>query len=79
MALFMCFLILAASFGKKYEETTIQSSSDLCMYLIHTAHVSTVTGSAFGAANSIRISFANSMENIEKGFARIREALGKLV
>jgi aspartate aminotransferase len=48
------------------------------MYLLHTANVSTVTGSAFGSPNCIRIGFANSMENIEKGFSRIKDALDKL-
>jgi aspartate aminotransferase len=48
------------------------------MYLLNKAHVSTVTGSAFGDDDCIRISFANSMENIEKGFLRIKEALAKL-
>jgi aspartate aminotransferase len=48
------------------------------MYLLHSAHVSTVTGSAFGEPKCIRISFANSMENIEEGFKRIKEGLAKL-
>lgn len=65
-------------FGKSAGDTKIENAEDLCMYLLHTANVSTVTGSAFGSPNCIRISFANSMENIEKGFARIKEALDKL-
>jgi aspartate aminotransferase len=48
------------------------------MYLLNTGHVSTVTGSAFGDEQCIRLSFANSMENIEKGFKRISEALARL-
>jgi aspartate aminotransferase len=48
------------------------------MYLLNTAHVSTVTGSAFGDEQCIRISFANSMPNIEKGFDRIKTALARL-
>ncbi len=65
-------------FGKTDGEETINNADDLCMYLLNKAHVSTVTGSAFGDEQCIRISFANSMENIEKGFGRIAEALGKL-
>jgi aspartate aminotransferase len=45
---------------------------------LNKAHVSTVTGTAFGDSQCLRLSFANSMENIEKGFARIAEALKKL-
>ena len=65
-------------FGKADGDDTIENADELCMYLLNKAHVSTVTGSAFGEPNCIRISFANSMENIEKGFAKIKEALQKL-
>jgi len=65
-------------FGKSDGQITINNADDLCMYLLNTAHVSTVTGSAFGDEQCIRISFANSMENIEKGFERIKSALGRL-
>ena len=65
-------------FGKADGTDKIENADDLCMYLLNKAHVSTVTGSAFGEPNCIRISFANSVENIEKGFAKIKEALAKL-
>jgi aspartate aminotransferase len=65
-------------FGKTDGEEVINNADELCMYLLNKAHVSTVTGKAFGEPGCIRISFANSMENIEKGFARIRAALEKL-
>lgn len=65
-------------FGKADGEYKIENADDLCMYLLNNAHVSTVTGSAFGEPNCIRISFANSMENIEKGFGKIKTALDKL-
>jgi aspartate aminotransferase len=50
----------------------------LCMYLLNTAHVSTVTGRAFGEPNCIRISFANGMEKIEEAYKRIKKALADL-
>ena len=65
-------------FGKSDGNDKISNADDLCMYLLNKGHVSTVTGSAFGDGRSIRISFANSMSNIEKGFERISDALGKL-
>jgi aspartate aminotransferase len=66
-------------FGKKTKtEEQINNADDLCMYLLNTAHVSTVTGAAFGEPSCIRISFANSMENIEKGFSKIKKALEDL-
>lgn len=65
-------------FGKSYEGKTINNSGDLCMYLLNHAHISTVSGDAFGQPGYIRISFANSMENIEEGFKRIKAGLEKL-
>lgn len=65
-------------FGKKFEGETINNSGDLCMYLLNSAHISTVSGDAFGQPGYIRISFANSMENIEEGFKRIKAGLEKL-
>ncbi|MEJ7821130.1 MAG: pyridoxal phosphate-dependent aminotransferase [Chitinophagaceae bacterium] len=65
-------------FGKKFNGEIIKDADDLCMYLLNEAHVSTVTGSAFGEPKCIRISFANSMENIEEGFKRIKDGLAKL-
>lgn len=66
-------------FGKKYGEKVISDADDLCMYLLNDAHVSTVTGKAFGEPNCIRLSFANSMDNIEEGFRRIKEGLCNLI
>jgi len=65
-------------FGKSDGENTINTADDLCMYFLNKAHVSTVTGKAFGNADCIRISFANSIANIEKGFEKIRTALANL-
>ncbi|HEY9363649.1 MAG TPA: pyridoxal phosphate-dependent aminotransferase [Chitinophagaceae bacterium] len=65
-------------YGKKDGENVITNADDLCMYLLNTGHVSTVTGSAFGNDKCIRISFANSMEKIEEGFRRIKKALQQL-
>ena len=65
-------------FGRSDGSEKIANADELCMYLLNKAHVSTVTGSAFGDDRSIRISFANNMGNIEKGMSRIHEALRKL-
>jgi len=75
---FYIFPDVSSYYGMSYGETVIQDANELSMYLLNTAHVSSVMGDAFGEPNCIRFSFANSMENIEKGWARIKEALGKL-
>ncbi len=75
---FYVFPVVTAYFGKKNGEELIKDADDLCMYLLNTAHVSTVTGRAFGEPTCIRISFANSMQKIEDAMARITAALAHL-
>lgn len=75
---FYVFPKVDAYFGKKDGDTVLANADDLCMYLLNTAHVSTVTGTAFGEPTCIRMSFANSMQNIEKAVARVKDALAKL-
>jgi aspartate aminotransferase len=75
---FYVFPDVSSYFGKKDGDQTIANADDLCMYLLNKAHVSTVTGRAFGEPNCIRISFANSMSKIEGGLKRITDAMAKL-
>jgi aspartate aminotransferase len=65
-------------FGKSDGVNTISNSADFSMYLLNTAHVSSVMGDAFGEPTCVRFSFANSMANIEKAWGRIKDALAKL-
>ncbi len=76
---FYIFPQISAYFGKRTPDgDVIEKAEDLSMYLLHKAHVSTVSGNAFGEPNCIRISFANSMENIEIGFEKLKKALSNL-
>lgn len=75
---FYIFPDVSAYYGTSDGETTINNSADFAMYLLNTAHVSSVMGDAFGEPNCVRFSFANSMPNIEKAWARVKEALAKL-
>jgi aspartate aminotransferase len=75
---FYVFPVMKAYYGKKTGDQVINNSDDLSMYLLNTAHVSSVSGSAFGEPDCIRLSFANSMKNIENGVARIKKALSDL-
>ena len=74
---FYIFPDVSSYYGKKDGETTIRNAADFSMYLLNNAHVSSVMGDAFGEPKCVRFSFANSMENIERGWARIKEAAGK--
>ena len=65
-------------YGKTDGQTMVNNASEFCMYLLHTAHVTSVMGDAFGEPHCVRFSFANSLENIENAWVRIKEALSKL-
>lgn len=75
---FYIFPDISYYFGKSDGQTTINNSNDFCMYLLNTAHVSSVMGEAFGDPDCVRFSFANSLPKIEEAWKRIKEALAKL-
>ena len=61
-----------------YFKGKIQGSDDLAAHLLETAKVAVVPGSGFGAEGFIRLSYATSMEKIQEGMKRIKEALRTL-
>jgi aspartate aminotransferase len=75
---FYIFPDVSAYYGKSDGENVITNSADFSMYLLNTAHVSSVMGEAFGEPKCVRFSFANSMTNIERAWVRIIDALAKL-
>lgn len=56
----------------------IKTTSDLCMYLLEDAHVSLVTGEAFGAPECVRLSYAASEKELIEAINRIDSSLKKL-
>lgn len=75
---FYFFPDISAYFGKSDGETTINDAGDLSMYILDHAHVSVVTGQAFGDDDCIRLSYAASEEDLREAIRRIKEALAKL-
>ena len=76
---FYAFPDLSAYVGKRTPGgVVIDGDPALCQYLIEDAKVAVVPGSAFYAPGFVRLSYATSQANIEKGVARMAEALGKL-
>ncbi|MET0394736.1 MAG: pyridoxal phosphate-dependent aminotransferase [Chitinophagaceae bacterium] len=75
---FYIFPDISAYYGKTDGQTEIHTSGDFCMYLLNTAHVSSVMGEAFGDPDCVRFSFANSLPKIEEAWSRIKTALAKL-
>ena len=54
-------------------------STDFCARLLETEKVAAVPGNAFGADDYIRLSYATSMANIQKGLERIERFCKGLV
>ena len=64
--------------GKTDGETIIESSDDLCMYLLNSCYVALVAGTPFGNPECIRISYAASEKNLLEAISRIKNQLSKL-
>jgi aspartate aminotransferase len=64
--------------GKKYKGTLIDSSSTLTTMLLEGFHTAVVPGIEFGKEGYLRLSFATSMEIIQKGIERIKHAVASL-
>ena len=75
---FYFFPDISSFFGKSYGHYTINTASDLSLYLLEEALVALVTGEAFGDPNCIRISYATSEEVLTEAMNRIANALEKL-
>jgi aspartate aminotransferase len=65
---------VSAYFGK----SGVASAADVAKRLLHEAHVVTVPGEAFGTREHIRLSYATSPTEIERGLERMQEWFGKL-
>ncbi len=72
---FYAFPNVSKLYGKSAGGKTIKNSSDLSTLLLEDAKVALVAGDAFGADAYIRLSYATSMENIQKGLDRIEKAV----
>jgi aspartate aminotransferase len=76
---FYFFPDVSSFFGKKYGEVVIENSDILSELILDVAHVSTVSGSAFGEPNCIRLSYATSIDKLIKAIERIEAFLKRLV
>ncbi len=65
---------VSAFFGKG----GLRSASDVAGRLLREAHVVVVPGEGFGTRDHIRVSYATSEKELDRGLARMREFFGKL-
>jgi aspartate/methionine/tyrosine aminotransferase len=75
---FYAFPNVASYYSKEFDGVPIRNSYGMAYYLLKHANVAIVPGEAFGADDFIRISYATSMQNLEKGMRRIADALAQL-
>ncbi len=75
---FYAFPNVSAYLNRTAGGSTLKTGDDLATYLIDAAHVAVVGGSDFGAPDHIRISYATSMQNLERGLDRIEAALRRI-
>jgi aspartate aminotransferase len=75
---FYVFPNFSAYYGKTFNGRPVNDSVAMADYFLEEAKVASVPGAAFGADAFIRFSFATSMEVIEDGMSRIKNALARL-
>ncbi len=75
---FYVFPNVSSYYGRAFGGKPVNSSSEMAAYLLDEANVALVPGGDFGHDGHIRLSYATSLAQIEKGVDRIREALLKL-
>lgn len=56
----------------------VKSASDVAGKLLREAHVATVPGEGFGTADHIRLSYATSIAELDRGLDRMRKTLASL-
>ena len=75
---FYVFPNISKLFGRSGNGKKLNSPCDVADYFLEEAKVAGVPGEDFGSNEHIRFSYATSLEDIEKGCARIRQAVAKL-
>ncbi|MGI6176078.1 MAG: pyridoxal phosphate-dependent aminotransferase [Christensenellales bacterium] len=75
---FYIFMNVRGAFGKSVNGQPIHSSMDFADVLLQDQKVAVVPGIAFGNDHYVRLSYATSMENIERAIQRLSAFMAKL-
>ena len=75
---FYFFPDVSAYFGKSDGTTVIKNADDFCLYMLEKAHVSLVSGGAFGEDNCVRLSYAASENDLVKAIGQLKKVLETL-
>jgi len=74
-AAFYMFPDFSSYYGKLLNNTLINNSEDMSLYILRNAHVALVAGSAFGNDNCLRISLVTSVQKLTEACTRIAKVL----
>jgi aspartate aminotransferase len=74
---FYCFPDVCAHYGRKFNGVQVNNSMDFAAALLEQANVALVPGSPFGCDKNVRLSFACSLQQIEKGLDRLEKWLSR--
>lgn len=75
---FYIMINVSAFFGKSYKNYMIRNSMDFAMYILDETNVLLSPGIIFMAPDHVRISYSNSLENLEIAMNRMEKALNLL-
>ncbi len=75
---FYAFPNVSGLFGRRHAKGVVTTAADLAAYFLEEAKVATVSGEPFGSPAHVRVSYATSLEAIERGLARLHEAVSRL-
>ncbi len=75
---FYLFPNVSGLYGTSFNGKKIKSGDDVTQYLLEECNVVTVPGSGFGAKNNIRLSYACSMEELQKAADRMKKGFQQL-
>ncbi len=75
---FYFFFDVSYFFGKTINGITINTATDLSLFLLNDAHVALVTGEAFGSHNCLRLSYASDEATLREAVKRVKKSLEKL-
>lgn len=69
---------VSAYLGKSYNGQLVETSNDLCEFLLVEVHLALVSGEAFGTPGFVRISYAASQEELKEAIKRLKKGLALL-
>lgn len=72
---FYCFPDVSAHYGRSIGKIPVKDSASFAQAGLHEARVALVPGVEFGEDRCVRLSFATSMAQIDKGLDRLEQLL----